>query len=85
MSARVWTEAEIRALGVRVDGVTACRIAYSVGRSKAYSLLKSGEVDFKVIRVPGTNRYVVPVSELIRLLGLGAEATHFDAIRPEAP
>lgn len=74
MSARVWTEAEVRALGVRVDGVTACRIAYSVGRTKAYELLRSGEVDFKVIRVPGTNRYVVPVSDLIRLLGLDADS-----------
>jgi len=64
------TAAEIRALGVRVDGVTAMRLAYGVGRTKAYELLRSGEVGLKVIRIPGTNRYVVPTSELIRLLCL---------------
>ena len=68
---RVWTAAEIRALGVRVDGVTACEIAYGVKRTLAYQLLKAGKVDFKVIRVPGARcRYVVPVSELLRLLDL---------------
>lgn len=68
--AAVWTAADIRALGVRVDGVTACRVAYGVGRTKAYELLRSGAVDFKVIRVPGTNRYVVPTSSLIKLLAI---------------
>lgn len=70
MSARVWTAAEIRALGVRTDGLTACRILYGVGRTKAYELLRSGKVDFKLIRVPGSKRTAVAVSELIRLLGL---------------
>lgn len=65
-----WTAEAIRALGVRTDGVTACAIAYGVGRTKAYELLRSGQVDFRVIRVPGTNRFVVPTSELLRLLEL---------------
>lgn len=69
--AAVWTPAALRGLGVRTDGVTACKIVYGVGRTKAYELLRSGQVDFKVIRVPGAkNQYVVPVSELIRVLGL---------------
>lgn len=72
MTARTWTTGEIRALGVRTDGVTACKIVYGVGRTKAYELLRSGQADFKVIKVPGTktNRYVVPVSELLRVLSL---------------
>jgi hypothetical protein len=68
MSARVWTDAEIRALGVRTDGVTACEIVYGVGRTKAYELLRSGNVDFKVIQVPGTRRFVVPTSQILALL-----------------
>jgi hypothetical protein len=71
-AAKTWTAAEIRALGVRVDGVTACKIAYGVGRTSAYSMLRAGQVDFKVIKIPGSasNRYVVPTSELLRLLCL---------------
>lgn len=69
MSARkVWTEADIRALGVRCDGVTAVRIVYGVGRTRAYEILRAGDVDFRVIRVPGSNRYVVPTADVIRLL-----------------
>jgi hypothetical protein len=68
MSTQVWTEQQIRALGARTDGVTACRIVYGVGRTKAYELLRSGQVDFKIIKVPGSNRYVVPVSAILRLL-----------------
>jgi len=64
----VWTEADIHALGVRTDGMTACRIVYGVGRTRAYEILRSGEADFRVIKVPGSNRYVVPTSEILRLL-----------------
>lgn len=73
---RAWTEAEIRAYGVRIDGVLACGIAYDVGETKALALLRDGQVDFKVIKVPGRRtKYVVPVSDLLRLLGLdGAPA-----------
>lgn len=72
MTARkVWTRAEIEALGVRTDGVTACSVVLGVGQTVAYRLLKTGDVPFKLIKVPtGRTRYTVPVSELIRLLGL---------------
>lgn len=67
----VWTAEQIRGLGVRVDGVTAMRILWGVGRTKAYELLRSGDAGVKVIRIPGVrNQYVVPVSELLRALGL---------------
>lgn len=73
---KTWTETEIRAFGVRVDGVTACKIVYGCGRTKAYELLRSGQVDFKLIKVPGTtNRYVVPVSSILRLLDDAASET----------
>lgn len=69
MSARkVWTEADILALGVRCDGVTAVRLVYGVGRTRAYEILRSGVTDFRVIKVPGSNRYVVPTAEIVRLL-----------------
>lgn len=73
MTVSIWTAESIRALGARTDGVTACSIVYGVGRTKAYELLRSGAVDFKIIRVPGTNRYVVPVSSILRVLGEDAE------------
>jgi len=66
-----WTADEIRALGVRVDGVTACEIVYNVGRTRAYELLGAGEVDFPVIH--RGRRYVVPTSALVALLGLGED------------
>jgi hypothetical protein len=73
---KVWTEAEIRALGIRTDGVTACSVVLGVGPTVAYRLLKTGDVPFKLIKVPtGRNRYVVPGSELIRLLGLNGAPT----------
>lgn len=69
MTARkVWTVEEIRAFGVRMDGVTACSVIYGCGRTKSYTLLRTGQVDFKVIKVPGTNRYVVPTESVLRLL-----------------
>lgn len=69
MTARqVWTAAQIRALGVRTDGVTACRIVYGVGRTRAYEILRSEKTGFRVIKVPGSNRYVVPTSEILRIL-----------------
>lgn len=74
MAGRVWTRDEVLALGVRVDGLTAVQVAYGVGRTKGYTLLKNGGLGFKVIRVPGTNRYVVPTASLIAFLdGQGAD------------
>jgi hypothetical protein len=73
MSARIWTADEIRALGVRADGVTAVQLVFGCGRTRAYELLRSGEdLGFKVIKVPGARRarYVVPVSEILRVLDI---------------
>lgn len=66
------TRAEILAHGVRVDGLTAVMWVFGVARSKGYDLLRSGEdLGFRVIRVPGIRTsYVVPTSEVLRVLGL---------------
>lgn len=71
MDARAWTPAEVRALGVRTDLVTACEVAYGVGRTKAYELHRRGELDFPAVRVG--NRVVVPVAALCRFLGIDLE------------
>lgn len=68
MSARVWTEAEIRALGVRTDLVTACSIMYDDRRTKAYERGRTGDVDFPLLR--RGRKYIVPVAALLELLGL---------------
>lgn len=66
---KIWTEADIRALGARTDGVTACSIVYNTGRTKSYQLLQRPEdLDFRVIKVPGSSRYVVPVADIIKLM-----------------
>lgn len=80
MSARrVWTAEQVRALGVRCDGVTACEIVYGVRRTKAYELLGRGEVDFPVIRRGRT--FVVPVAALLRLLDI-PEMSEPGPVRP---
>jgi hypothetical protein len=68
---KVWTEQEIRALGVRLDGVTACNIIYGDGRTKAYERLRSGDVDFPVLR--RGRYYIVATAKLLPLLGLAEE------------
>jgi hypothetical protein len=70
---RTWTEADVRALGVRCDLVTACAVVYGCGRTKAYELLHTNELDFPVLKAGA--RYVVAVAHLLRLLGLSAEET----------
>lgn len=67
----VWTPAEVRALGVRTDLVTACEIAYGAKRTKSYELFRRGELDFPAVRVD--NRVVVPVSALCQFLGIDLE------------
>jgi hypothetical protein len=68
---RAWTPAEVRALGVRTDLVTACEIAYGARRTKAYELFRRGQLDFPAVRVGG--RVVVPVSALCHFLGIELE------------
>lgn len=69
-----WSEEAIRALGVRMPSRTACEIVYGTARTLSYQLIKSGKLDFKVIKVPGSNRYVTPTSEVLRVLGLDGES-----------
>jgi hypothetical protein len=47
---RVWTESEVRALGVRTDLVTACAIVYGCGRTKAYQLYQANALNFPALR-----------------------------------
>lgn len=85
MTARqVWTAAQIHGFGVRTDGVTACRIVYGVGRTRAYEILRSGEAGFRVIRVPGSNRFVVPTVDVLRALGLEPSLNSTDSSPPNA-
>lgn len=64
---RVWTEADVRALGVRTDLETACAIVLGVGRTRAYELLHAGELPFPALRVG--RKVAVPVQPLLELLG----------------
>lgn len=70
---RLWTLDQIDALGVRTDLVTACDAALGVKRTKAYQLYHRGELPFTVIKAG--SRYVVPVIEIKRLLGLAPPLT----------
>jgi hypothetical protein len=66
---KVWTKEEIlRDYPLRMPGKVACAIVYNAGETKALRLLRTGQVDFKVIRVPGTGRTFVPTSSVLRLL-----------------
>ena len=68
---RVWTEAEIRQLGVTTDLRTAAAIL-SIGETKAYQLAKSNKFPVPLIRPGG--RYVVPVQPILALLGYAPAA-----------
>lgn len=65
---KVWTEADIDALGVRTDLVTACAILGIGSRTKAYELYRRGELPFPVIRAG--SRIVCPTAPIRELLGL---------------
>lgn len=65
----VWTEAKVRNLGVRIDGVLAVEIVTGYGRSTAYTLLRTPEaLPFRVLRIG--RRFVVPAADVLRTLGL---------------
>jgi hypothetical protein len=53
-----------------MPGIIACEIVYGFGQTAAYRLLKTGATDFATIKVPGTNRYIVPTAAVLRLLDL---------------
>jgi hypothetical protein len=67
-SRRSWTADEVRALGTRVDLVTACRVVLGCGKNKAWALYHAGELPFPALRVG--RRVVCPVRPLLDLLGI---------------
>lgn len=76
----VWTEARVRALGVRIDGVLAVEIVTGYAKDTAYTLLKTPDaLPFRVLKVG--RRYVVPAADVLRALGLEPGL----AIQPEPP
>ncbi|HEX5496889.1 MAG TPA: hypothetical protein VFX70_20195 [Mycobacteriales bacterium] len=66
---RVWSVAEVRALGVRTDLVTAGQVL-GIGRTVAHQLARRGDFPVPVLRVG--HKYVVPVAPLLELLGVPA-------------
>jgi hypothetical protein len=85
----VWTEEQIRALGVITDLRTAGRI-FGIGRSQAYELARAGEFPVQVIAVGA--RFRVPVAGILTALGIPPDGhnlttsparsvDHHDAIR----
>ncbi len=69
---RVWTPTAIRDLGASTDIETASAII-GIGRTKAYALARIGESPERTIRVG--RRYIVPVVEILALLGCGHDQT----------
>ena len=70
--AEAMTRAELLALPVVVDLVTAAR-ALGIGRTRAFELARRGEFPVKVLRVGAT--YRVPTAPLLQLLGVtGADS-----------
>jgi hypothetical protein len=61
------TRAELLALPAAVDVQTACR-ALNMGKTVGYELAQRGEFPVPVLRVG--NRYRVPTSHLLALLGV---------------
>jgi hypothetical protein len=65
---KVWTEADIRAQGVRMSGIDACAARYGVGRTKALELLAAGDIDFTVVRCG--RAWVATTTSVLHALGL---------------
>jgi Helix-turn-helix domain len=77
---RVWTAAQVRALGVRTDLRTAADVL-GIGERTAYEQARRGTFPVPVLRL-GT-KWVVPCAYLLELLGISddtAGRTH--AMRP---
>jgi hypothetical protein len=81
MNDRVWTEADIRALGTTTDLVTAATIL-GIGRTKAHELTRAGRFPVPVLRFG--RRYLVPTAPVLQLLGY-PPAAHDRAPRPADP
>lgn len=69
MTTKVWTRAEIEALGTRTTVEVAGSILGGLCRTESYELHKSGDFPVPVIKVG--RRLVVPVQPILDLLGLG--------------
>jgi hypothetical protein len=65
--ARAWTPDAIRGLGMTTDVETAALIL-GIGRTLAYELVRTGEFPVRLIRL--RRRVLVPVSDLLKLLGI---------------
>jgi hypothetical protein len=65
---KVWSAAEVRALGVSTDLETAGSVL-RIGRTKAHELARSGKFPAPVLRLG--NKYMVPTAPLLALLHLG--------------
>jgi hypothetical protein len=64
-----WSIERIHGLGMATDVETAGAIL-GIGRTKAYELTKTGRFPVRVLRIG--RRYVVPIPEILTLLGAGA-------------
>jgi hypothetical protein len=75
MAPRVWTPAEVVALGVRTDVPTAGEILAGLCRDEAYRSVKRGDFPVPVLKIG--HRLVVPVAPILELLGIkpGVNAT----------
>lgn len=70
--AKVWTRAEVEALGVRTDVPTAGAILANLNPDAAYRMAKRGDFPVPVLQVG--RRLVVPVQPILDLLGLDTAA-----------
>jgi hypothetical protein len=73
MGAKVWTQAEVQALGVRTDVPTAGAIIAGWCRDESYRAVKRGDFPVPVLQIG--RRLVVPVQPILDLLGLGPPET----------
>ena len=80
---RVWTAAEVLALGVRTDVPTAGEIIAGLGRDESYRAVKAGRFPVPVLEVG--RHLVVPVAPIVKLLELDAEADDATSREPSDP
>ena len=68
---RVWTPAEVIAIGVRTDVPTAGEILAGLCRDEAYRSVKRGDFPVPVVKVG--RHLVVPVAPILELLGIKSD------------
>jgi hypothetical protein len=68
VTAKVWTRAEVEALGVRTTVEVAGSILGGLSRTQSYMAVERGRFPVPVIRVG--RRMIVPVQPILALLGL---------------